>query len=374
MKTLLFLLEKEFLQVFRNKTMLPIIFVVPLVQLIILVNAATMEMKHIKMFVVDKDLTSTSRNLVNNFKGSPFFTLQTGSFSLEEAEESVKMGNSDLILHIPSGFEKHLVRDNKASVQILINAINGTVAGISNYYAQSIISDYNRQVITKWKGIGQDIESMQQSITVIPSYWYNPELNYKNFMVPAVLVMLTTIIGMILSALNLVREKEIGTIEQINVTPIHKYQFILGKLIPILIIGLMELTIGLTVGKLIFHIPILGSIALVYLVATFYLAVVLGIGLFNSTITHTQQQAMFISFFTLLIFVMMSGVFTPTESMPAWAQLFNHCNPVMYFMKAIRMILLKGSGIKDILGELLSLLIYGICILSLAVWRYRKVA
>lgn len=374
MRTILFLLQKEFLQIKRNKSMLPIIFVVPLVQLIILVNAATLELKHINMYVVDKELSTTSRQLINKFKGSPFFVVKSSSFSLDEAMNELKRDKVDVIIHIPSGFEHDLVRDKKAKIQIIINSINGTVGGIANAYVSNILYDYNKKVIADWVGIAPKGISPTPSISVTSSFWYNPQLNYKTFMVPAVLVFLVTIIGMFLSALNLVREKELGTIEQINVTPIKKYQFIAGKLIPFWIIALFELGFGLAVGKLLFDIPIVGSIWLVFGVAAIYLLVVLGIGLFISTLVDTQQQAMFVSFFFMLVFIMMSGVFTSAECMPEWAQKMNYINPIYYFIRVIRMILLKGSEFHDIIKELVALSIYAWFVLSLAVWRYRKVA
>jgi ABC-2 type transport system permease protein len=174
--------------------------------------------------------------------------------------------------------------------------------------------------------------------------------------------------------MNIVREKEIGTIEQLNVTPIKKIQFIVGKLVPFLLITLFELAFGLAIGRFFFHIPIVGNLMLLFAFTVVYLLVVLGIGLFISAISSTQQQVMFISFFFMIVFILMSGIFTPTESMPIWAQRVNIINPFYYFMRVIRMILLKGSGFRDISHEFFSLLIYGTVILSLAVWRYRKVS
>ena len=192
-------------------------------------------------------------------------------------------------------------------------------------------------------------------------------------MLPGILVMLVTIVSMFLAAMNIVREKEIGTIEQINVTPIRKHEFIIGKLVPFMIIALFELAFGLLIGKIFFDLPIVGNILLLFGFTLIYLLVVLGIGLFISTISSNQQQVMFISFFFMLVFILMGAIFTPTESMPMWAQQVNIINPFYYFMKVIRMILLKGSGFWDISYEFFSLLIYGILMLSLAVWRYRKV-
>lgn len=354
--------------------MLPIIFVVPLIQLIILVNAATLELKHISMYVVDKELSSTSRQLINKFQGSPFFVVKSFSFSMEDALNDLKKDKVDVILQIPKGFERDLVRGNHAKLQVIINSINGTTGGIANAYVGSIVNEYNKRILTNWVGVSPKLNTQMSTINISSSFWYNPQLNYKTFMVPAVLVFLVTIIGMFLSALNLVREKELGTIEQINVTPIRKYQFIAGKLIPFWIIALFELAFGLTVGKLLFQIPTVGSISLVFMVAALYLLVVLGIGLFISTMVDTQQQTMFVSFFFMLVFIMMSGVFTSAECMPDWAQKLNAINPIYYFIRVIRMILLKGSGFYDIKKEIIILAGYSVAILSLAVWRYRKVA
>lgn len=371
MRTILFLIQKEFIQVFRNKTMLPIIFVLPLVQLIILVNAATLEMKSIEMYVVDNDLSTTSRELIGKFKGSPFFNIVDQSTSVEEGEKSIKENIADIVIVIPNNFEHDLVREDQAKIQLLINAINGTTAGIADAYANSIIRDFNKNIIFENLKISPRTQ-LVKSININYSYWYNPQLNYKIYMVPGILVILVTIIGMFLTGLNIVREKEMGTIEQINVTPIQKYQFIAGKLIPFWLIALFDLAFGLTLGKILFHVPIVGSIPLLFGVAAVYLMLILGLGLFLSTISETQQQMLFISFFCLLVFILMSGIFTATESMPKWAQKINLINPIYYFMRLIRMILLKGSSFSDIAKEFYTLLLYGVSMLSLAVWKYRK--
>jgi len=193
-------------------------------------------------------------------------------------------------------------------------------------------------------------------------------------MAPGILVILVTAIGFMVSGLNLVREKEIGTSEQINVTPIKKYQLIAGKLIPFLILALVDFTIGLGIAVWVYKMPVEGSLFLLYGFATIYLIAVLGMGLFLSTLADTQQQYLFLVFFFIMIFVLMSGIFTPVESMPIWAQKFNIFNPVSYFMKVIRMILLKGSGLRDVLHELYALSILGTSMLIMAVWRYRKKA
>jgi ABC-2 type transport system permease protein len=370
MRRILFIIQKEFIQIFRDRTMLPVIFIVPIVQLLVLVHAATLEMKKIDMVVVDQDLSSTSRRLINKFDGSPFFVLHGSTFDIQEAENEITTDNADIILRIPSGFEKDLFRESKAKIQLQINAINATVAGLTSAYASSVIADFNRSIITE--NINYIKPSQAKSILITSSFWYNTELNYKIYMLPGILVILVTIIGMFLAALNIVREKEMGTIEQINVTPIIKYQFIIGKLFPFWVIALFELAFGLIIGKVLFNIPMVGSLWLLFGFAAVYLIVALGLGLFVSTLSDTQQQVMFLMFFFMLTFVLLSGIFTPVESMPGWAQKVNIINPYAYFMRVIRMILLKGSGFWDISKEFFSMLIYAVVILSLAVWRYRK--
>jgi ABC-2 type transport system permease protein len=372
MRIVLFIIQKEFLQIFRNKGMLPIIFIVPIVQLLILVNAATFEMKNIKVSVVDLDLSSSSRKLISKFEGSPFYKIVQTTFSYDQAMDYMQQGKVDVIIRIPNGFEKELVKENKAKVQFVINAINQAVAGLSSAYCSSILIDFNRELLQDWLSPSQlaGIKNIQTDY----SYWYNPKLNYKTYMVPGILVLLVTIIGLLLSGMNIVREKEIGTIEQINVTPIRKIQFIAGKLAPFWIIALFELAFGLTIGKLVFDIPTVGSLWLIFLSGGVYLFVILSVGLLVSTITNTQQQAMLVSFFFLVVFILMSGLFTSIESMPDWAQKIDRLNPLMYFIRIMRMVLLKGSAFADISRDLYSLGIFAVIMSSLAVRRYRKVA
>jgi ABC-2 type transport system permease protein len=348
------------------------IFVVPFIQLIILVNAATFELKNINLFVVDNDLSTTSRRLISKFDGSPFFTIAGLGFSEKEAMRSLNDNKVDMIISIPNNFEKNLIRENSGKLQMLINGINGAAAGLSNAYASSVIMDFNKDILSEYFSMSSAGKLKQINMTY--THWYNPLLNYKSFMVPGILALLVTMIGLYLSSMNTVKEKEMGTIEQINVTPIKKYQFIAGKFLPLWIIGLFEIALGLTIGKLLYDIPMIGNLGLVFLFISIYLPAALGVGLFVSTVTNTQQQAMLFSLFFTFIFILMSGLFTPVESMPKWAQYINIINPVAYIIRALRMILLKGSGFGDLINEFSALIIYSTTILSLAIWRYKKVS
>jgi len=370
MKTILYILQKEFIQVFRDKTMMPIIFIIPIAQLIILSYTATFEIKNVNLFIVDQDSSPASRELATKFKGSPFFTVVDFSASYTVAEEAVINNEADQVLQIPGGFEKGIIIDKKADLQITTNAINGSAASLMNAYALNIIKDYNSDIIVEQLGLRQPPDP----IRISSAFWYNPELSYITFMVPGILVLLVSVISAFLSAMNIVREKEMGTIEQINVTPIKKYQFILGKLIPFWFIALSELAFGLILAKLIFNIPMLGSIGLIFFVAGVFLFVTLGMGLLISTLSNTQQQSMFLTYFFMIVFILMSGLFTPVQSMPEWAQWMNLANPITYFIDVMRMVLLKGSVFSDITRQFFSLLVLAVLLNTLAVWRYRKVA
>ncbi|MDB4270771.1 ABC transporter permease [bacterium] len=371
MKTIGYIIQKEFKQIFRNKGMLPIIFILPLVQLVILANAATFEIKNIKFAYIDNDHTTTSRALIEKFSASTFFNVLTNYSSERQANAAMLNGDVDVVLEIPPYFERVLIKEKQNVLGLTINAIDGATAGVESVYVSQIIQSFNKNLRTELMQSSDKINRPLQ-ITTIPSFWYNETLNYKTFMVPGILVLLVTMITLFLSGMNIVREKEIGTLEQINVTPIRKREFIIGKLFPFWVIGMGLLTIGLIIAKLIFDIPMVGSLALMYAYTSVYIFVVLGIGLFISNYTDTQQQAMFISWFFMVIFILMSGLFTPIESMPQWAQIITEFNPIKYFVEVMRMVMLKGSSFEDILPQFIKTLLYAFVMNVLAVWSYRK--
>jgi len=351
--------------------MLPIIFIMPLVQMIILANAATFDVKNIKFSYIDNDRSSTSRALIEKFKASDYFNVITDFQSDVLANSAMLKGEIDVIMEIPQYFKHDLVKYKQTSLGISINAIDGAAAGVENVYINQIVRNFNKNIQIELSE-PSDLISTPINILTIPSFWYNETLNYKTFMVPGILVLLVTMITLFLSGMNIVREKEIGTLEQINVTPIGKNQFIIGKLFPFWVLGIALLSIGLIIAKLLFDIPIVGNLGLMYLYTSIYILVVLGIGLFISNFTDTQQQAMFIAWFFMVIFILMSGLFTPIESMPNWAQTLTEFNPIKYFVEVMRMVMLKGSGLIDILPQLLKTLLYAIIMIGLAVWSYKK--
>ncbi len=370
MRTIKFLLQKEFRQIFRDPAILRLILIMPVIQLIILPWAADYEIKNIKLAVVDQDHSEYSRQLINKIISSGYFNLATYASSYNESLQLVEQDKADLVLQIPIHFEKELVKENEATLFMAMNAINGVKASLGGAYLRTIIQDYNRQVRTEW--IQFPKFNAETQIAITSANWYNPLMNYKYFMVPGILVILLTMIGTNLTAINIVKEKEIGTIEQINVTPIKKYHFILGKLIPFWILGFIVLTIGLTIARLFYGIVPAGSFATIYIFAAVYLLAVLGLGLLVSTYCSNQQQAMLLSFFIMMIFILLGGLYTSIDSMPEWAKWITRFNPVSYFIEVMRMVVLKGSSLADIKYQLLKMLGFALFFNCWAVFSYRK--
>lgn len=371
MRTLRFLLQKEFIQIFRDPAILRIIFMMPIMQLIVLPFAADYEVKNINLGVVDNDHSTYSRRLITTMTASGYFRLTDYAPSFTEGVAAIEHDKADLIMVIPANFERDLVRENAAKIQLAVNAVNGVKGGLAGAYAANIIRDVNADIRLDWFTPAK-INPSVASIDITSSYWYNPHMNYKLFMVPGILVILVTMVGAFLSALNIVREKEIGTIEQLNVTPIAKWQFLTGKLVPFWILGLVVLSIGLGLARLIFGIVPVGSYLLILAFAGVYLLAFLGWGLLISTFVDTQQQAMFISFFFMMVFIMLGGLFTSIDSMPEWAKIVAQFNPVTYFVEAIRMIVLKGSSFIDIKEHFIRMFGFAVVFNALAVWNYRK--
>jgi ABC-2 type transport system permease protein len=371
MRTLKFLIRKEFKQIFRNKTLLRTIILIPIIQLIIIPFAADYEIKNINISIVDHDQSPFSQNLISKITSSGYFKLTDYGNSFDKAFKHLENNSSDLVLEIPQDFERGLTNNHSQQLFIAINAINGSKASVGGTYLGRIISDFNNDIRVKFMPSG--VSKSIPSIKVASINWFNSFLNYRIFMVPGILVFLVTMVGAYMSALNIVKEKEVGTIEQINVTPIKKRHFILGKLIPFWIIGMFVFSIGLFgVARIIHGIVPVGSIPLLYGYLGLYLVAVLGVGLLISTYSNTQQQAMSLAFFFIMIFLLMSGLFTPIESMPVWAMWIAKLNPVTYFVEVIRMIVMKGSGFLDIINHILVMIGFALFFNGWAILNYRK--
>ena len=368
MKVLGYLIQKEFIQIVRNKAILPMMTILPIIQLIVLSNAASNEVKNIKTVIVDNDQSQYSQRLVARIKANDRFVLVSTPFSNQQAMEYMQANETDIILEIPQDFEQVLLRNERPTLQLLANSINGQQATVGSGYINAIIADFNTDVISELV----TLQPTASGITVSSRNWYNPELEYSHFMAPGILAEIAALLTIILTAMNIVREREVGTIEQINVTPIKKWQFILGKLIPFLCVGMVLLTVGLITSKLVFDIPMRGSLVLLFGYAILNSVAVLGLGLLISNFADTQQQAIFVAFFFILIFVLMCGLFTPIDSMPKWAQYATIPNPLAHFISVSRKILLKGSGFMDIKMEVIYTFCLAILFNSLAIWSYKK--
>ncbi|MEZ4919407.1 MAG: ABC transporter permease [Saprospiraceae bacterium] len=365
MRTVFFLIQKEFLQIFRNRIMLPFLFVMPVVQTMLLSFAASYEVKNLSLGLVDHDHSEASRALVDKFTASGYFKLYDRFPSARQADVALAEDKVDLSLEIPPDFERQLMRESHAGISLQANAINAVKAGLAVGYANRILGDFNQERIAE---SGRQF----QGLDIRYSNWYNPKLDYKTFMVPGILGVIVSLIICFLTALNIVREREIGTIEQINVTPVKRWQFILGKMLPFWFLSILMMAIGLTAGWLAFRIPMEGSLWLVFLYTMCFTPSMLGIGFLISNFSETQQQSMFTAWFFMIIFILMSGLFTPIDSMPQWAQYLDRLNPVRYFVEFMRLVLLKGAGFAEIKNNLFSVLLYAVAVNSLAVWTYRK--
>ncbi len=367
MRTLRVMLKKEFLQIFRDRFMVALMFVMPIVQLLLLSNAATFEVKRAAVYVVDLDHSATSRAVVDRLRASGRFVIEEASSSMTLANEAMLARRVGIIVGLPADFGRDLVRTRAATVQLVLNAEDGAAAGVTSAYASRIIAAYAAEL-----DAAGGVRAAQPSIDVRVRNWYNPELDYRDYMVPGILVQLVTVVGTLLTAMNIVREKELGTLDQLSVTPLARGTFIAAKLIPLWLLALVELSLGLVVARYVFHVPMRGSILLVFGAAAVYLVAALGIGLFVSTLAATQQQAMFITFFIIMIYLLMSGLFTPVRSMPGWAQVLAQANPVKHFILLMRAVLLKGASLRDVASPLAALGAFGAVILALAVRQYGR--
>jgi ABC-2 type transport system permease protein len=370
MRTILYFIRKEFIQIFRDKFISKAIFAVPLIQLLILVPAVTFEIKNVNLCVIDRDMSADSRKLVSQLQASTFFKIKYSTFSEKEANVLLQENKCDMVLQIPSSFGENIGVGIPSKIMVSINAINATTAQLSSAYLNGVIQNYNMNIITQNADPHDNLNKPQISTT--NRHWYNEMLNYSYFMLPGILAILVTVIGFLLAGINFVKEKESGTIEQINVTPIKKHQFIIAKMFPFLIISLFDLALGLLIGRIVFGVPFQGSIGLLFFCSAIFLIAVLGLALFISTYSSTQQQFMFVAFFFMVVFILMSGIFTPLESMPQWAQKINLINPMVYLIRINRMVMLKGSTFHNISSDFYALVVIATSFTLFSVKRYRK--
>jgi ABC-2 type transport system permease protein len=364
-----YLLEKEFKQLWRNPFLPKMMLVMPLVMMLVMPWAANQEIRNIRLSVVDHDRSTVSRRLVHEVPASGYFRLTDVSASNEDALKSVESDKSDLIMEIPPRFERNLYGEGSAPVMISANAVNGMKAGLGSQYLGTILNDY---ATTLRKETGAAGTTAIPQCHVEPRYMFNPRLDYKVFMVPALMVMLLTMMGGFFPALSIVGEKEKGTIEQINVTPVPKSLFVLAKLIPYWVIVVCIMALCLVLAAAVYRLYPSGSLTVIFVFALLYITVVSGLGLVISNYSNTMQEAMFVMWFIVMVLLLMSGLFTPLTSMPQWAQDMTVVNPLRYFIQVMRQVYLKGSGFTDLLPHFVALFTFSIVFNSWAVISYRK--
>jgi len=375
--TIKFLIEKEFKQLFRNPFLPRMILIFPCMIMLLMPWAASLEIKNINLNVVDNDHSILSRKLVDKIGASTYFRLNGVSQSYNEGLKEIERGTADIILEIPRDFEKDWITGNNPHVLVAANAVNGTKGGLGSAYLSAIVAGYSTELIEAQgsKSLAKPISVNKQALAnveVTTLNLFNPNLDYKLFMVPALMVMLLTLLCGFLPALNIVSEKEVGTIEQINVTPIGKFTFILAKLIPYWVVGFLVLTLCFALAWFLYGIFPAGSFLIIYLFAVLFVLGISGFGIVISNYSATMQQAMFVMWFFLLILILMSGLFTPIRSMPQWAQWITVLNPLKYLMQVMRAVYLRGSVLSELFPQLIALILFAVFFNSWAVKSYRK--
>ena len=361
-----FLLEKEFKQFIRNALLPKLVIMFPILVMLIMPWVATMEVNHVEVTVVDNDRTQLSRRLIDKIAASGYFDMQPLVAGYRAGEQDISSGRADIVIEIPYGMERDIESGGNVSLQISANAVDGTKGSIGSNYLTSIIDDFMSELQSD---DGNEL-SVPGKMSVL--YLYNPTLNYRFFMIPALMIILVITIGGFLPALNIVSEKEIGTIEQINVSPIRKWEFILAKLIPYWIMGIVIFSLALLLAYWIYGLAPAGSLLTIYAAALLFTVVMSGIGLIVSNYSSTMQQSMFIMFFFAVLFILMSGLFTPVASMPEWAQIVATLLPPRYLIEILRDVYLKGSGFAELYKQFLFLTGFAVVFTVWAIISYQK--
>jgi drug efflux transport system permease protein len=373
-------MKKEFIQTFRDRRMVAIIFVAPIFQLFIFGYAVTTDIKNIELAVYDRDRSADSRRLVDAFFSSGYFNFAGEIDGDSQIEQALFEGRADVVIVIPTDYAKSLSRGQQAKVQLLLDASDSNFAQIAGSYSERVIASQAfgqlDTIMVSMAGraamVGLPLPSSLPSIDPKARIWYNPELKSAYYMVPGVICMLLMVVTMLLTGMAVTREREIGTIEQVIVSPIASWELILGKLAPFAILGFVDVALIVTVGTWHFGVPIHGSLALLFVASGLFLASTLGIGLYISTISATQQQAMFVTFLFIMPAILLSGFMFPLANMPEAIQYLTLLNPLRYFLVIIRGIFLKGNGMDVLWPQFAALAAFGVAIFGLASSQFSK--
>jgi ABC-2 type transport system permease protein len=378
---LLVLIRKELLQALRNPRMRAMLIVPPIVQLLVFGFAANLDVDNVRIGWMDLDRTPESRNLLDEFKGSGRFVIAASPDNDASMTALLDHSQVDAVVRILPGFARDIDRGRSAAVQVLVDGTNSNTASIVSSYAQQVIARFSRQ---KLEALQRDRLVARTMLTGAPvqiniprlgaetRVWFNPDLHSRNYFVPGVVVNIITLVTLMLTAMAIVREKEIGTMEQLMVTPIRPIELMIGKTVPFALVGLFDVALAVTVALLVFHVPFRGSLWVLLLSSIVFLLTTLGAGLFISTVSRTQQQAMMSTFLFFQPFFLLSGFSFPVRNMPVAVQYLTYLNPVRYFLEVVRGIFLKGAGVDVLWPQLLAMLVFGVTILGLSAARFHK--
>ncbi len=370
---------KEFLQTLRDPKLRFVVIIPPLLQTIIFGFAVNMDVEHVRLGVMDLDRTSESRKVVERFSASPSFTLTAAAVNEKQAQNLLDRGLVQALILVPAGYGGKVAGGRTAEIQILVDGANSNTAAIVASYASSVVAAYNRELLAgaqldKLVALTRSgpVKFSMPGVAAERRVWFNPELLSRNYFVPGVIVNIIMLVTLMLTALSVVREKEIGTMEQIMVTPIRPIELMLGKTIPFAIIGMLDMILVTIAALLVFRVPLQGQLLLLVVATALFLLSTLGAGLFLSTISNTQQQAMMISFYFFMPAFMLSGFSFPIRNMPELVQYLTYLNPMRYFMDVVRGVYQKGSGWEILWPQLLAMAIYGVAILTTSALRFHK--
>ena len=372
MKRVWHLVKKELWQVTRDPNMLRVIFVVPMIQLMVLGYAITTDIKNLDILICDRDDSAVSRNLTERFSHNEYLIVKPLPCRAGRVEQHIFRGDVLLALVIPEHFGRDLENRERPEIQILLDGQNSNTTAVALGYCNRILLEFMRDNMEKNMRNQPQLTRSVRFIEPVSRAWYNPELKSVYYMIPGIISILLTIITMLLTGLAIVKEREIGTMDQLLVTPISSWQIIAGKTIPFAFLGFMEMGFAMTFGVLWFKVPIVGSLPLLAVLAAVFILTTLGLGIFVSTLVDTQQQALFMAWFFLVSFILLSGFFYPIENMPGWVQIITYVNPLRYFIEILRELFLKGAGLTVLWPELLSLLTIGVAIFTLATIRFAR--
>jgi len=371
-RMVLHIVRKEFYQIRQDKRMLVVSIMAPVLQVLLLGYAATTDIRNSTLVVCDMDRTAESRAFVRRFTTTPYFI---GKYAVDvpgEADDYVEKAKANIALVIPAGFGRKELAHKTAQVEVILDGTDANTASVLLSYATQIVASHGQSVLAGVKTVMRGGERIPRVVPE-PRIWFNPDLLSSNFMVPGVVALVLMIITMTLTSLGIVKEKEIGTLEQLMVTPIKPYQLILGKLLPFTLIGFVDVAIVLAVARFWFEVPLVGSLPLLFGLSGLFILTTLGLGLFISTIAKSQQQAMLIAqFFFFMPFMFLSGFSFPIANMPQVIQVVTYIIPLRYFLEIVRGIFLKGAGLAELWPQAIALLGLGLFIFSLAVSRFRK--